>query len=55
MYPLPLKDYKELKVRKYGFHGTSHKYVSQVQKLLNKSDFKNYCLPFRVMVLLYQL
>lgn len=40
-YPLPLEDYKELKVRKYGFHGTSHKYVSQeVQKLLNKSDSK---------------
>lgn len=40
-YPLPLEDYKELKVRKYGFHGTSHKYVSQeVQKLLNKQNSK---------------
>ncbi|ACZ00574.1 acetate/propionate family kinase [Streptobacillus moniliformis] len=29
-YPLPLEDYEELKVRKYGFHGTSHKYVSGV-------------------------
>lgn len=29
MYPLPYKDYEELRVRKYGFHGTSHKYVSQ--------------------------
>jgi len=28
MYPLPYADYKELKVRKYGFHGTSHKFVS---------------------------
>ena len=28
MYPLPYADYAELKVRKYGFHGTSHKYVS---------------------------
>lgn len=29
MYPLPYQDYEELRVRKYGFHGTSHKYVSQ--------------------------
>lgn len=28
MYPLPYADYKELKVRKYGFHGTSHFFVS---------------------------
>jgi acetate kinase len=30
MYPLPYADYKELKVRKYGFHGTSHKFVSGI-------------------------
>ncbi len=30
MYALPYEDYKELKVRKYGFHGTSHLFVSQV-------------------------
>ena len=29
MYALPYEDYTELKVRKYGFHGTSHKFVSQ--------------------------
>ncbi len=29
MYALPYEDYKELKVRRYGFHGTSHKYVSE--------------------------
>ena len=28
MYALPYADYKDLKVRKYGFHGTSHKFVS---------------------------
>lgn len=28
MYALPYADYTELKVRRYGFHGTSHKYVS---------------------------
>lgn len=29
LYPLPLEYYTDLKVRKYGAHGTSHKYVSQ--------------------------
>ena len=41
MYPLPYEDYTELKVRKYGAHGTSHKYVSQtVAELLGKKDSK---------------
>ncbi len=29
MYALPYKYYEEKKVRKYGFHGTSHKFVAQ--------------------------
>ena len=29
MYALPLKYYKEYKVRRYGFHGTSHSFVSK--------------------------
>lgn len=37
MYPLPLRLYKKYKVRRYGFHGTSHYYVSQVAaELLGK-------------------
>lgn len=41
MYPFPYEDYTELKVRKYGFHGTSHKYVSEVaRKMLGKEDSK---------------
>ncbi len=28
LYPLPLEFYKEHQIRRYGFHGTSHKYVS---------------------------
>lgn len=37
MYPLPLRLYKKHKVRRYGFHGTSHMYVSQVAaNLLDK-------------------
>jgi acetate kinase len=27
IYPLPYRFYKKYKIRKYGFHGTSHKYV----------------------------
>ena len=41
MYPYPYEDYTELKVRKYGFHGTSHRYVSGVaQEMLGKKDSK---------------
>lgn len=41
MYALPYEDYTELKVRKYGFHGTSHKYVSEVARdMLNKEETK---------------
>ncbi|GFN36374.1 acetate/propionate family kinase [Tepidimicrobium xylanilyticum] len=29
MYPLPYELYEKYGIRKYGFHGTSHKYVSQ--------------------------
>lgn len=41
MYALPYEDYTELKVRKYGFHGTSHKYVSEVTaELIGNKDSK---------------
>ncbi len=40
-YPLPYEDYTELKVRKYGFHGTSHKYVSEIaREMLGKEESK---------------
>jgi len=29
MYPLPYEIYEEHRIRKYGFHGTSHRYVAQ--------------------------
>jgi acetate kinase len=29
IYPLPYEFYTDLKIRRYGFHGTSHKFVSQ--------------------------
>lgn len=38
MYALPYEDYTELNVRKYGFHGTSHKYVSnEVSKIIGEN------------------
>ncbi|MBN2477864.1 acetate kinase [Candidatus Micrarchaeota archaeon] len=37
MYALPYKFFDKYAIRKYGFHGTSHKYVSQVAgKMLKK-------------------
>ena len=39
MYPVPMEWYTEHKVRKYGFHGTSHKYITLTMKeMLNKED-----------------
>lgn len=38
MYPLPYELYKNNAIRKYGFHGTSHKYVSKAAAdFLNKN------------------
>lgn len=37
MYPLPYVLYRKYKIRRYGFHGTSHKYVSeQASKFLGR-------------------
>ena len=37
LYPIPYHYYREYKIRKYGFHGTSHYYVSKrVAELENK-------------------
>ena len=37
LYPIPYEYYEKYGVRKYGFHGTSHKYVSQrIAELLGK-------------------
>ena len=37
LYPIPYEYYEKYGVRKYGFHGTSHRYVSKrIAKLLNK-------------------
>lgn len=41
IYPVPYEWYTKYGVRRYGFHGTSHKYVYlRVNELLRKSDTK---------------
>lgn len=41
MYALPLEFYEKYKVRRYGFHGTSHKYVSALAaEYLNNPEAK---------------
>lgn len=38
LYPLPLEQYTENKIRRYGFHGTSHLYVSKrATEMMGKS------------------
>ena len=41
IYPIPYEYYEKYKIRKYGFHGTSHQYVAnRVAELMN-TDIKN--------------
>ena len=41
MYAIPYEDYKNYRVRKYGFHGTSHLFVSGVaRELFGRDDIK---------------
>ncbi len=41
MYAVPRKYYDKYRIRKYGFHGTSHKYVAQKASELAGLDFKS--------------
>lgn len=41
LYAIPYEYYKRLKVRRYGFHGTSHRFVSnRAAELLGRDDLK---------------
>lgn len=41
IYPVPYEWYTKYGVRKYGFHGTSHCYISkQIPRLLGKTEYK---------------
>ena len=41
IYPIPYEYYEKYKVRKYGFHGTSHMYVSQRLAEIENKDIKD--------------
>ena len=41
IYPLPYEYYEKYKIRKYGFHGTSHKYVSSKVAEVMKKNIEN--------------
>ena len=44
IYPIPYKYYEKYKIRKYGFHGTSHKFVSKrVAEIMGREDLKIVC------------
>lgn len=41
LYPVPYNWYTDYQVRKYGFHGTSHKYVTQkISQVLGRNDLR---------------
>lgn len=41
LYPVPYEWYTKYRVRKYGFHGTSHKYIAdRVASIMNRNDLK---------------
>ena len=41
LYPVPYSWYKDYGLRKYGFHGTSHKYIArEAKKLLGRDNYK---------------
>ncbi len=41
MYPIPYEYYEKYAIRKYGFHGTSHRYVAQRTAEFLGEDIKN--------------
>jgi len=41
VYPIPYEYYEKYGIRKYGFHGTSHRYVAQRAAAMLKKDIKD--------------
>ncbi|HNR63235.1 MAG TPA: acetate kinase [Thermotogota bacterium] len=41
LYAIPMEYYRKYKIRRYGFHGTSHRYVSQVAAQILGKDFNS--------------
>ena len=41
IYPIPYEYYEKYKMRRYGFHGTSHKYIASfVREFMGKDEYK---------------
>ena len=41
IYPIPYEYYEKYKIRKYGFHGTSHRYVAnRIAEIMGRDDLK---------------
>ncbi len=41
LYPIPYAWYRDYKIRKYGFHGTSHRFIaSKAKEILGREDIK---------------
>lgn len=41
LYPVPYAWYRDYKIRKYGFHGTSHRFIaSKTKEILGREDIK---------------
>lgn len=38
LYPIPMQYYRDLTIRKYGFHGTSYRYISQALATLDNTS-----------------
>ncbi len=38
LYPIPYSYYRRFKIRKYGFHGTSHRYIAYKYRMINKLE-----------------
>lgn len=44
LYPVPYSWYKDYQIRKYGFHGTSYKYITrEMKKILEKENINIIC------------
>ena len=51
LYPIPYKYYEKYGVRKYGAHGTSHKYVAhRIAEILNKPIEDDESIVFRILI-----
>lgn len=55
LYSLPYNYYEDFGIRKYGFHGTSHKYVSRRAADILENLLKNYVLFLVILVMVRQL